>query len=38
MSSSELSGIRGKRTADLPDGASALVVHRDEMVVLSAMR
>lgn len=38
MSSNELSGIRGKRTAELADGASSLVVHRDEMVVLSAMR
>lgn len=38
MSSSELSAIRGKRAADLADGASTLVVHRDEMVVLSALR
>lgn len=38
MSSGELASIRGKRAADLADGASTLVVHRDEMVVLSALR
>jgi DNA-directed RNA polymerase subunit K/omega len=38
MSRSELAALVGKRTADLADGASTLVVHRDEMVVLSALR
>lgn len=38
MSSGELSAIRGRRAAELADGASSLVVHRDEMVVLSALR
>lgn len=38
MSSGELATMRGKRSADLADGASTLVVHRDEMVVLSALR
>ena len=38
MSSGELAAIRGKRSSDLAEGASSLVVHRDEMVVLSALR
>lgn len=38
MSSSELAVIRGRRAAELSEGASSLVVHRDEMVVLSALR
>lgn len=38
MSRSELVALVGKRSADLADGASTLVVHRDEMVVLSALR
>ena len=38
MSSGELAAIRGRRAADLGDGVSSLVVHRDEMVVLSAVR
>jgi glutamate 5-kinase len=38
MSRSELVALVGKRLADLADGASTLVVHRDEMVVLSALR
>lgn len=37
MSSAELTSIKGKRAADLPDGSSSLVVHRDEMVVLSVL-
>ena len=36
MSAHDLNDIRGKRSADLVEGASSLVVHRDEMVVLSA--
>ncbi|MEY2969498.1 MAG: glutamate 5-kinase [Actinomycetota bacterium] len=38
MSRSELAAIVGKRTTDLAHGVSTLVVHRDEMVVLSALR
>ena len=38
MSSAELASIRGKRASDLPEGISSLVAHRDEMVVLSALR
>jgi glutamate 5-kinase len=38
MTSAELALIRGKRTSDLGEGVSSLVVHRDEMVVLSALR
>lgn len=38
MSSRELVGVQGLRTADLPEGLSSLVIHRDELVVLSAMR
>ena len=37
MSSTELASIRGRRAADLPEGSSSLVVHRDEMVVLSVL-
>lgn len=37
MSAAELSTIRGKRAADLPEGSTSLVVHRDEMVVLSVL-
>ncbi|MFZ9696588.1 MAG: glutamate 5-kinase [Ilumatobacteraceae bacterium] len=38
MSRSELAAIVGKPTTDLAHGVSTLVVHRDEMVVLSALR
>lgn len=38
MASTDLAVIRGKRAADLGDGISSLVIHRDEMVVLSALR
>jgi len=37
ISSGELLGVQGKRTVDLVEGASSLVVHRDELVILSAM-
>ncbi len=38
MSRAEIASLRGKRAADLGEGVSTLVVHRDEMVVLSALR
>lgn len=38
MSHAEITALCGKRAADLADGVSTLVVHRDEMVVLSALR
>lgn len=38
MSHVDLAVLRGKRSADLSEGVSTLVVHRDEMVVLSALR
>jgi glutamate 5-kinase len=37
MSHAEISAIHGKRAGDLAEGVSTLVVHRDEMVVLSAL-
>ena len=38
ISHAEIAGLRGKRASDLAEGVSTLVVHRDEMVVLSALR
>jgi len=38
MSHAEVAALRGRRASDLAEGVSTLVVHRDEMVVLSALR
>jgi glutamate 5-kinase len=37
MSHAELRDVMGKRASDLPDGSSSMVVHRDEMVVLTEL-
>ena len=38
ISHAEIAALRGKRASDMAEGVSTLVVHRDEMVVLSALR
>ena len=38
LSAGELATIRGRRAADLPEGVSSLAIHRDEMVVLAAVK
>ena len=37
MSSGELREVMGKRSADVPDGVSTMVIHRDEMVVFTSL-
>ena len=37
MSSAELQDLLGKRSADIPDGVSTMVIHRDEMVVFTSL-
>jgi hypothetical protein len=37
MAASELREVMGKRSADVPDGVSTMLIHRDEMVVFNSL-
>ena len=36
VTANDLRGVAGKQTRDLPDGMTHEVIHRDDLVVLSA--